>query len=270
MKFSIIINSHNQEKYLDQCITSCQKQIFRNFEIIIVDTSKIFNFYINKKYSSYSWINYYHYKSNYIKAELNQLDKVLFGFKKSVGDYLILVDGDDIIKKDKLSKINNLIIQKKFLINQDLPYIKNENSRNIIKMKMKKYKKNFIYKNLINNWPEIYGTSSICVKRNLLKEFYRIAKPFNWNNLAIDAQLILYSFFKYKTNYGGENLTIKRIHHNNLGLKYLNFFKQIFWERRYQQYRFCFFVRKRVFINADYLITSLINLILNLKKNVFR
>ena len=41
MDFSIIINTHNQSKFLDECIKSCINQNYLNYEIIIVDTSKI-------------------------------------------------------------------------------------------------------------------------------------------------------------------------------------------------------------------------------------
>ena len=40
MKFSIIINTHNQENYIINSISSCLKQNFKNFEVIIVDSSK--------------------------------------------------------------------------------------------------------------------------------------------------------------------------------------------------------------------------------------
>ena len=40
MKFSIIINTHNQPKYINDCIESCRKSKFFNYEIIVIDTSK--------------------------------------------------------------------------------------------------------------------------------------------------------------------------------------------------------------------------------------
>ena len=39
MKFSIIINTHNQEKLLNDCIKSCLNQEYSNYEIIVIDTS---------------------------------------------------------------------------------------------------------------------------------------------------------------------------------------------------------------------------------------
>ena len=40
MKFSIIINTHNQRNYIINCISSCLNQNYKNFELIIVDSSK--------------------------------------------------------------------------------------------------------------------------------------------------------------------------------------------------------------------------------------
>ena len=39
MRFSIIINTHNQSAFIGDCIKSCINQKYSNFEIIITDTS---------------------------------------------------------------------------------------------------------------------------------------------------------------------------------------------------------------------------------------
>ena len=54
MKFSIIINTHNQSSFIGECINSCINQDFQDYEIIIVDgessddTKKIVNNFILK------------------------------------------------------------------------------------------------------------------------------------------------------------------------------------------------------------------------------
>ena len=40
MKFSIIINTHNQTHHIHKSIISCINQKYKNFEIIVVDSSK--------------------------------------------------------------------------------------------------------------------------------------------------------------------------------------------------------------------------------------
>ena len=37
MKFSIIVPVYNVEKYIDKCLSSIEKQTFRNFEVIIIN-----------------------------------------------------------------------------------------------------------------------------------------------------------------------------------------------------------------------------------------
>ena len=118
MKFSIIINTHNQKKYLKDAIKTCLKQNFKNYEIL---KTKIFflkliswnpliwaDFIKNKKN-----LKYYYIKQMYSQPELNQLDKIFFGLKKSIGDYIVLMDGDDKFSKEKLYYLNKLIEKKK-------------------------------------------------------------------------------------------------------------------------------------------------------------
>ena len=51
MKFSILINTHNQKQFLNKAIYSCVNQKFKDYEIIIVDTSdKKFKSTKKKKY----------------------------------------------------------------------------------------------------------------------------------------------------------------------------------------------------------------------------
>lgn len=50
MKFSILINTHNQRNYLLRCINSCLNQSYKGkYEIIICDTSLKSNSDIIKK-----------------------------------------------------------------------------------------------------------------------------------------------------------------------------------------------------------------------------
>ena len=50
MKFSILINTHNQRDYLLRCINSCLNQSYKGkYEIIICDTSSETNYDIIRK-----------------------------------------------------------------------------------------------------------------------------------------------------------------------------------------------------------------------------
>ena len=115
-----------------------------------------------------------------------------------------------------------------------------------------------MFKIFVNDWPQIYGTSSILIKKKILKNFFYKAKPFNWKYLAIDIQLAIFCYLNFNIDNYEEKLTYKNLHQNNLGDKYLNLFKKIFWFRRYMQHKYFFFLKKKTIYNFDYIFTSII------------
>ena len=254
IKFSIIINTHNQGRYIYDAINSCLKQTYKNYEIIIIDSS---NYRINlKKYLDIKKkIKYIHIEPTHLQPELNQINKIIIGFKKSKGDYLVFLDGDDTFNKNKLSQLDK-ISKKKIFCNQDLPILFNKNYKK--KMFKKRYKNKFFTKYLLNDWPQIYGTSSIIVKKDILSLFLKKAKPLKWKYIAIDAQLLLFCKKNFiQTNYL-EGLTFKRIHGENLGSSYMNIFKRKFWDRRYMQFNYSEYLGFNIKINLDFIITKTI------------
>ena len=103
MDFSIIINTHDQSKFLGECIKSCINQNYLNYEIIIVDTSQKAS---KDKHIKNKKIKYFHLKENSRKFPvLNQMYQIKYGFKKSRGKYICLLDGDDKFSRSKLTTI---------------------------------------------------------------------------------------------------------------------------------------------------------------------
>ena len=260
MKFSIIINTHNQKDYIVNCILSCIRQNYKNFELIIVDSSKtkISNEILKKLKNKL--FKYIHINPKFRYPELNQLNKIEIGVKKAVGKYIVLLDGDDEFNKDKLLKLNNLINKKDIICNQDYPLTVNGSYKYF--EKIKKYKYNFFFRSFINEWPQIYGTSSIFVRRDIIKKFFNIAKPYNWRLLAIDAQLILFCKVKFNISSNIKGITFKNLHNNNLGSSYLNIFKKKFWIRRNMQHHYYSFLKNKLSFNVDFLITKIIYLLI--------
>ena len=81
MDFSIIINTHDQSKFLGECIKSCINQNYSNYEIIIVDTSKKPS---KDKHIKNKKIKYFHLKENSRKFPvLNQM----YQTKKEGGEF---------------------------------------------------------------------------------------------------------------------------------------------------------------------------------------
>ena len=111
MKISILSAVYNEEEYIIQCIKSVSAQRNVNLEHIIVDdfsTDKTSE--IVKLYSSLdSRIIYMH---NDIKGKVNAFN---MAFRKSSGDILVFLGGDDFITPDSLLYRHNLFNNIKFL-----------------------------------------------------------------------------------------------------------------------------------------------------------
>jgi len=259
MKFSIIINTHNQEQYLERAINSCLMQKSKSYEIIIVDTSKKKNYKIRKKYNKNKIVKFIDLKTKFKHPVRDQLYKILKGLRISKGKYIALLDGDDYFSSKKLKIINNLIKKNiNFICNQDRPVLINENNKNEMKKPSKKFYKNYkLFKLLINNWPQVYTTSSITVKKDILNNFFKNTNPFKWKFLAIDILLIIYcnvyySFFDY-----GENITYKSINETSLDDRYANYFNKKYWIRRSEQHNYYLSLNnKKKFKGLDYYLTK--------------
>jgi len=93
---SIIIVNWNGKKWLTGCLSSLNKQTFRNFEIIIVDNGSTDNSaaFVRKNYSD-----------AIIVKNSNNLDfsgGSNVGIKYSKGKYILFLNNDTVFKKDFL------------------------------------------------------------------------------------------------------------------------------------------------------------------------
>ena len=258
MRFSILINCHNQGDYINECVLSVLGQEYSDFEIIIVDSSE--KKLETEKFKNKENLKYLHIKKFSDFPELNQMYKIQLGLNEANGEYICLLDGDDIFAKNKLHHLAKYIEKTKIILNQDLPTMMIKNKK--FDLKPKKFKENNFFKKLIINWPQIYGTSSITIKKKILDDFFATAKPFEWKFLAIDAQLVIYCSIFYSINNQLKQITYKRKHEQNLGDIYLNIFSKLFWKRRECQHNFYFFLKKKRVYNFDFFITKMVNFFL--------
>ena len=120
MKFSILINTHDQRDYLLRCINSCLNQSYNGkYEIIICDTSSESNEDIIRKIKKKN-LFYYHKKKFSKFPVIDQLFKIHYAFKKSKGQFILLLDGDDFFDKNKLDFVSKVINQRE-IVYHDLP-----------------------------------------------------------------------------------------------------------------------------------------------------
>lgn len=104
-KISVIVPIYNCELYIKECIDSILNQSFSDFELILVDDESTDNSYkICKEYGD-KRIKLYSINHGGVSSARN------FGLKKSKSDYVCFVDSDDILLKDYLMELYNLIIK---------------------------------------------------------------------------------------------------------------------------------------------------------------
>ena len=104
IKFSVIIPTYNCGKYISKCLDSIINKNYDNIEIIIVDDgSSDDTFKIVKKYKK----NYKKIIKAYKHSHKGVSSSRNFAMKKSSGEYLVFVDGDDYLENDVFSYINS-------------------------------------------------------------------------------------------------------------------------------------------------------------------
>ncbi|EEI18208.1 glycosyltransferase, group 2 family protein [Lentilactobacillus buchneri ATCC 11577] len=110
MKFSVIVPVYNIENYLSMCIDSVLKQQFYDYELILVDDgSTDHSGDICDRYSkSHEQIRVIHKGNEGPSAARN------IGIDMANGEYIIFLDGDDMLREDTLSNVFLLINNSKF------------------------------------------------------------------------------------------------------------------------------------------------------------
>jgi glycosyltransferase involved in cell wall biosynthesis len=98
-KVSVIITCYNQGKYLNDTVKSVLQQTYKNIEIIIVNDGSTDPRTL-KILSTISWIN-----TNLITIENSGVSAARnLGIEKSTGDYILILDGDDLIESTYIEK----------------------------------------------------------------------------------------------------------------------------------------------------------------------
>ena len=104
-KISVIVPIYNVDVYLDKCIESIVNQTYKNLEIILVnDGSPDNSDIICKKWKNKDEsIIYIKQKNSGVSVARNN------GIKKSTGQYISFVDGDDYLELNMIEKLHNYI-----------------------------------------------------------------------------------------------------------------------------------------------------------------
>ena len=123
-KVSIVIALYNKEKYLLRLLRSIQNQIFKNIEIIFVDDSSTDN--------SINIVKTFQINDRRISIIRNKKNKGTLisrnlGILKSIGNYILIPDADDIFSKNIIKICYNLAIKYnyemiRYNVYADMPY----------------------------------------------------------------------------------------------------------------------------------------------------
>ena len=94
-KVSVIVTTYNRRHFLEEALESVSSQIYRNFEVIVVDDgSSDGSEEVALKYG----VRYVWQKNSGISAARN------LGFKLGSGEFIAYLDADDLWEKEKLDK----------------------------------------------------------------------------------------------------------------------------------------------------------------------
>ena len=121
IKVSVLMTVFNTERYLEDAINSILRQSYKNFEFILVDdkstddSTHIIKKFKNKKIKKF-----------FLKKHIGRTPALNYGLKKCKGEYIAILDSDDISSRRRLFKQvnyldknlnNNIIGTKTILIN---------------------------------------------------------------------------------------------------------------------------------------------------------
>lgn len=107
---SLIVTCHNLGKYLPECIKSIENQTYKNFEIIIVDdfsdaqTKEIINKNFKNKNTVLNFFNSNETRVIETKKNEGQLGSFLLGLKIARGEFVCMIDADDVLLEDYLAQ----------------------------------------------------------------------------------------------------------------------------------------------------------------------
>ena len=250
---SILITNYNKERHIGNTIDSCLKQNFKKKEILVFDdcssdrSLKILKSY-NKKIKLIK-----NKKKKFSSGPLNQINGLVQLFKKSKGEIIFLLDGDDTFKKNKLSSIFNLFLKNRNLyFIQDTPFLTNKNEMMYLKSKKHHY----------SIWPKFYPTSCIALRRKFFVNFLKFLEKNKYPNLEIDARLSIFAFQKNKFFITKKNLTNYNYDPSGISSGYIKF-SISWWKKRNEAFDYLMILNKKLkikfYYSIDYFFTKIIN-----------
>ena len=211
---SIIVNCHNGQKYLNQCIKSIINQTYKNWEIIFWDNCSTDN--------SINIIE--NFKDKRIKKFKSKILNNLYqarnlAIKKCKGKYVCFLDVDDIWLKKKLEiQIKEILKDNSFkiLYSNYFVYI-NQKRKKYLKFS-KKLNSGLITQDLLNSYD--IGILTVLIE----KSFFKFIKFNGYYKIIGDFDYFINLSLKHKIKAIQKPLAIYRIHDNNFSSNKINIY----------------------------------------------
>lgn len=250
-KFSVLIITYNQEKYIQDCVNSVLNQTYQDFEILINDDCSTDSTY--KKIEEINDSRIKIFKPEYNKGINAAIDCLV---QNAAGEYTILLGGDDMIVPNYLETILNTFTQNPEIgavycnltpINEENISYKNVPPKKYLTVNMPEHEQlrfAFLFGNFVFSTGMAVKTS--CLK-NILPLPYSIVnnQDFkmhidllvnNVKNIVLDDKLVLYRVFRDGTNISSkgfitelrESLEFEYVMDSFLKIKDIQFLEQIF------------------------------------------
>ena len=251
---TVIITAENKEKTISRTIKSCIDQTNKKFEIIIA-YSKLRNEKKIKQKFNLKNIFFYKIKKKLKNKVHDQIYKIKQLTKISRGKNIFLLDGDDLFNKKKIETISKLLKLKNVMILDEYKITSNQKK---FTRKIKSYKENFYFKELVNDWPKDVCTSAISIKKSLLLNFFNTINFKRYNFLAIDILLAIYCNKKDKLLRINKNLTYKVDTLNSVDKSFIGLLNKYYWLRRMEQHIYNMHIKKKKYLSVDFLFTYII------------
>ena len=251
---SILITNYNKGNFLDRSLQTVCNQNFQNYEIIIFDDySTDDSIKIIKKFKKVKLIKNKFKKKK--SAALNQINGITECIKKSKGNIICLLDGDDYFKKDKLKKIDQFFKDnKKLNCVFDIPI--HSCARFNLKYKLTNY----------SIWQTIFPTSCISLRRNFIIDFFKNIKKSDFPNLEVDARLSIFSkFYMDEFNILNKKLTYYNYDQNGITAN-IKKYSKTWWMRRSEAFSYLRIIMKKkklpFVFSFDYYLTNFLTFLL--------
>ena len=205
---SIIMNSHNGEKFLNYSIKSILNQKYKNWELIFWD-----NFSTDKTKEKIKKIKEKRIKY-FFSNKFNSLYKSRnLAIKKAKGKYICFLDVDDYLKKNKIKDQVLKIEEKKgFFIYSNFTTNNKIKKKSYLRMKSL-LPEGKISQRLLDDY--FLGISTVMLKRSIFKK-YKFNEKYN---IIGDFDLFIKLSLKYNFLSVQKSLSIYNIHGNNLSIK---------------------------------------------------